>query len=122
MTDNSVSTPWMSGAPQRPEAVTVDLGTSRRLAAVVTEMGPFTTDFPRLLVVETSEDNDTWRTAWSGPTALMAMSAAMEHPRTIPLVFALDGVSARYVRLRQMGTDPVYYWTIAELRVVARRD
>jgi len=36
----------------------------------------------------------------------------------IPLSFPLNGARARFVRLRQLGSDPFYYWTIAELTVI----
>ena len=34
-----------------------------------------------------------------------------------PLTFALPHVPARWIRLRQLGNDPVFYWSIFELTV-----
>jgi hypothetical protein len=45
----------------------------------------------------------------------------MRSPRDIPLVFPI-GRSARYIRLKQLGEDPVYYWSVAELRVLAQAE
>lgn len=39
------------------------------------------------------------------------------HLADFPLTFALPHVPARLLRLRQLGKDPVFYWTIFELAV-----
>ena len=43
---------------------------------------------------------------------------ALADPIGHPIEVRLGGRTARYVRLRQLATDPVYYWSIAELKVV----
>jgi hypothetical protein len=35
----------------------------------------------------------------------------------MPLTFQFAPHAARYIRLTQLGSDPVFYWTIAELKV-----
>ena len=47
----------------------------------------------------------------------MAYMAALEMPRTVPLRFPLGPRRPGYIRLRQTGADPVFYWSIAELKV-----
>jgi hypothetical protein len=95
----------------------VDLGTTRQVTAVEQVIAGYVADFPRKLTVDTSVDATSWSTAWSGGTALLAFSAALEQPLTLPIRSVFDPRPARYVRLRQTGTDEIYYWSIAELRV-----
>src|SRR5258707_3039608 len=39
-------------------------------------------------------------------------AAAERSPREVPVSFPLADSTARFLRLRQLGTDPVYNWTI----------
>jgi hypothetical protein len=61
-----------------------------------------------------------WSKQWQGTTAVHAFLAAVRRPADVPLAFALPHVPARLVRLRQLGQDPVFYWTIFELTVLGR--
>ena len=74
-------------------------------------------DFPRSLVIETSDDGEQWTKRWEGSTAAVALAASLRAPRDVPLAFALPHVPARFLRLRQIGNDPIYYWSIFELAV-----
>jgi hypothetical protein len=38
----------------------------------------------------------------------------------MPLFFGFPEVPVRYIRLTQLGADPVFYWSVAELRVYGR--
>ena len=117
--DGDRETRWTTG-PQRPgHELVIALDGSRAIEAVILELGPFVNDFPRLLVVELSEDSRTWIEAWRGPTTVEAMAGALADPIAHPIEVRLDGRTARYVRLRQQASDPVYYWSIAELHVIA---
>ena len=80
-------------------------------------IGGYVADFPRRLAVDLSDDGGRWQEVWSGETALLAFVAALELPRSVPLRLPLGHAAARYLRLRQTGEDPVYYWSIAELQV-----
>jgi hypothetical protein len=118
LTDGSRITRWHTGGPQDPtNELMVDLGTTRQVTAVEQVIAGYVADFPRKLTVDTSVDATSWSTAWSGGTALLAFSAALEQPLTLPIRSVFDPRPARYVRLRQTGTDEIYYWSIAELRV-----
>jgi hypothetical protein len=118
MTDGDRITRWDTGGPQgRRNVVVVDLGAVQRVEGIELQIAGFVADFPRQLVIEASEDGTSWQPRWKGPTALVALQAAIEAPLTVPLRFPLGGLPARYVRLRQTSADPIYYWSIAELRV-----
>lgn len=118
LTDGDRITRWHTGGPQDPtNELTVDLGATRKVTGVEQQIAGYVADFPRLLTVETSVDGTSWSTAWSGGTAILAFSAAIEDPLSVPLRSTFDARAARYVRLRQSGTERIYYWSIAELRV-----
>ena len=117
--DGDRATRWTTG-PQRPgHELVIELETSQGLEAVILELGPFLNDFPRLLVVELSEDRQTWLEVWRGPTTVEALVGALADPIGHPIELRFDGRTARYIRLRQLASDPVYYWSIAELYLIA---
>jgi hypothetical protein len=116
--DGDRITRWHTGGPQAPtNELTVDLGSTRTVTGVEQQIAGYVADFPRLLEISTSLDGTGWSTAWSGGTALLAYSAAIEDPLGVPVRSTFDPRPARYVRLRQTGSDDIYYWSIAELRV-----
>jgi hypothetical protein len=115
--DGDPETRWDSGPQRGTEVVTVDLGVERSVDGLTMTIGNHPSDFPRVLVIETSRDGRAWSTEWHGSTAFAAFTGAVRHPTESPMTFALPHVSARLVRLRQLGQDPVFYWTIFELRV-----
>ena len=118
MTDGNLITRWDTAGPQDPtNVVTIDLGSSKRVEGIETQIGGYLADFPRALQVEISEDGETWTGVWEGDTALMAYVAALEIPRTVPLRFPLGNRTARFIRMRQTGADRTFYWSIAELKV-----
>ena len=66
--DGDRETRWTTG-PQRPgHELVIELDTTHAIEAVILELGPSPDDFPRLLLVELSEDRQTWVEAWRGPT------------------------------------------------------
>jgi hypothetical protein len=118
--DGDPATRWDGGAQQGVEVVTVDLGSVRTVDGVTMTIGPHSSDFPRMLAIETSQDGRVWSKQWQGTTAVHAFVAAVRRPADVPMAFALPHVPARLVRLRQLGHDPVFYWTIFELTVFGR--
>ena len=121
MLDGDRITRWHTGGPQDPSnQITIDLGGVRQVSGVELEIAGFVADFPRALTIETSADGGAWLPAWSGGTALLALSAALERPLDVPLRFPIETVPVRFVRLQQTGTDAIYYWSIAEMRVYGR--
>lgn len=118
MLDGDIVTRWDTGGPQRPgHELLLDLGQVRAVEGIELQVGGFIADFPRHLVVELSDDRRDWREGWAGPTARLALMGGLEHPLEVPLRVPLRHARARYIRLRQVASDPVYYWSTAELRV-----
>jgi hypothetical protein len=121
MLDGDRITRWDTGIGQDPtNVITIDLGTARTVEGVETQIGGFVADFPRELVIEVSDDGQAWRGVWTGSGGLPAIVASFEDPLRLPLRFPLGNVQARYIRLRQIGRDPVFYWSIAELKIHGR--
>jgi hypothetical protein len=119
LVDGDPITRWHTGGPQSPtNELTVDLGSAQSVTAVEQQIAGYVADFPRRLEIQTSLDGGSWQTVWSGGTALLAFSAALEEPLTVPVRSTFESHRARYVKLRQTGSDDVYYWSIAELRVI----
>jgi hypothetical protein len=118
--DGDPATRWDGGAQRGVEVLTIDLGSVRTVDGLTMTLGPHLSDFPRLLAIETSQDGSVWSHQWQGSTAVHAFVAAVRRPADVPLAFALPHVPARLVRLRQLGQDPVFYWTIFELTVFGR--
>ena len=52
------------------------------------------------LAVATSADGAAWTTAWEGPTGGLALHAALEDQRVVPMKIHLPDVRARFVRVR----------------------
>jgi F5/8 type C domain len=116
--DRNAQTRWDSGSPQDgTEAVTIDLGSASRVDGVMLALGPYSADFPRTLTIEVSDDLRAWTTAWSGRCGARAVAAAVDDARLVPLTVSFPQAAARYLRLRQLGADPVNHWSIAELVV-----
>jgi F5/8 type C domain len=119
MIDGDRISRWHTGGPQDPtNEVLVDLGASRKVTGVEMQIGGYVADFPRELTIDLSEDGATWRTGWSGSPGFVALLATLEQPLVGPLRFPLDGTTARFIRMRQTGETRIYYWSIAELRVL----
>jgi hypothetical protein len=118
LTDRNAQTRWDSGWPQRgTESITIDLGSVGQVNAVTLAIGSYYADFPRLLTIDVSEDLHAWTTRWSGRCGAKAVAAAVEDARLVPLTVVFPPVTARYVRLRQLGADKIYHWSIAEVSV-----
>jgi hypothetical protein len=118
--DGDPDTRWDSGPQKGSEIVTIDLGAEHEVDALVMTIGTHVSDFPRHLLIESSNDTRDWTTRWEGSAAVAAFAGAVRHPDEMPLTFALPHVPARWLRLRQLGHDPVFYWSIFELSVIGR--
>ena len=108
---------WTTG-PQAPEQwLRLELDGAGTVAGVVL-WGSLGMEFPRRLRVETSRDGRAWETVWQGRTELAVLRGALRDARA-PLAATFTGVPARYVRLRQMGRDPSFAWSVTEVDVHA---
>jgi hypothetical protein len=121
MLDGRVESAWGSGSDQQGgERVTIDLGATQALGAIVMPLGAYAFGFPRRLTIEVSDDGVTWTAVWSGPTAGATTRAAVLDPANVPLRLDLADASGRYVRLEQNGAEAGIPWWIAELALYER--
>jgi hypothetical protein len=121
ITDGNRLSRWVSGSPQRgDETITLDLDSIYEVDGVTLSIGPYFGDFPRALAIETSEDRQTWTSQWSGRGAPKVIAGALRDPATVPLAFGFPATRARWIRLREIGVDPRFHWSIAEVTVSGR--
>ena len=115
--DGDLKTRWSGGVQRAAADFTIELEQPSHVGQVVTDLGPFWTDFPSRLKIEVSSDGSSWQTAYLGDTALHAYYGALRHPKEVPLVFAIDRDNVRFIRLQQLGWG-IHDWSIAELHVL----
>jgi hypothetical protein len=121
LADGDIESAWGPGVPQDgTEEVVVDLGAPQDVRTVLLAMGAFSFGFPRELSIEASRDDLQWQTVWRGETDVLTVRAALAAPEVVPLAIELNSVTARYLRLRQTGTDATVPWWIAELEIYGR--
>lgn len=118
--DRRVWTRW--SAPQkRGEWFEVDLGRAHPVAQVTLIAGPWPTDAPAGLRVETSLDGTTWRKVASVPDVVAGIHWWKGHPRVDDggrVVVRMEPQPVRYLRFVQIGeADLGALWGIAELFV-----
>jgi len=117
--DRDLNTRWSSQAPQKPGVnLQIDLGQVVPNLGRITLLSGKTEDLPRRIQLEISLDGRKWQTIreatglwgdlfWSGP-----------HPFYRPGIGRVDitfsSRSGRFLRLTQLGSDPTYYWSVAE--------
>ena len=112
--DCSVTTRWGSAQPQAPGMeLRAELTPARVLRGIEYDLGAFSHDFPRGLELSVETQPGEWRTIireseWPGVRYLL------EERSTVSIVF--EPMNVRQIRLRQTGSDPVFDWSVAELR------
>lgn len=116
-TDGDVRTRWHCGPQNSHQQITADLGAPAAVAAVVDVLGPYSSDYPRHLLVETSPDGERWDQAWNGDVYGEVFAAARQNPGRLAVVVSFPPRRARFVRLRAMSAEEVWYWSIAELEI-----
>jgi hypothetical protein len=116
--DGSLVTRWECGLGKPGQYIEADLGAVKTVSTVVTTLGSYSSDAPRVLRVTASADGVRWSTVWEGTTAALAMRAALEDPARVDLRVRFSPVEARYIGLTQTGEDSGWFWSIAELRVL----
>jgi hypothetical protein len=117
--DASYETVWTTGRPQRGrEAFAVPLSAPAEVCGLIMTLGDRILDYPRMLVVETSVDGKTWEPAWQGPTAALAYLAVLNNPRVSRMTISFPPRTAQKIRLRQVGSSPRFFWSIAELELL----
>lgn len=112
---------WLSRRPQSgEERVRVQFDQPTDVAHVRLWMGPVSfLDYPRYLIIESSSDGQTFRELYRG-RGFPRLLGVLEGEPFAPMDFALPQNESRVIRLRQTGSDPVFYWSIHEIELWRR--
>ncbi|MFH0788123.1 MAG: discoidin domain-containing protein, partial [Pseudomonadota bacterium] len=117
--DGNLKTRWTSGRPQEPGLYfQIDLGNIQSIKGCSLLVSQSVNDYPRSLRFLSSPDGRSWQEIktttqkelyWTGETLLKISGEKTS--------YSFPPVSLRYLRLLQEGQDPVYYWSIHELKL-----
>jgi hypothetical protein len=121
MFDGDPISRWHAGRAQAPgDWMWIDLGGVRNVRGVRLFVAGYSADFPRRLMIETSTDGLEWTKIWAGSGGGPALAGALLNPQWVPVDIPLPEGPARFIRFTQQGSDPVSYWSIAELKVLGQ--
>jgi hypothetical protein len=118
MVDGDVTTRWESGPQGAGMRVDVELGSVQTVMGVDLTLGRFVEDFPREMVIEISEDGQQFREVWRGTSAGRAVISSFDIRGTVPMQYRFDPAPARILRMRLTTDDEIYFWSIAEMKIV----
>ena len=116
--DGDLRSRWHTGPQRRGHQLVIDIGTVQPIGTIKLWLGRFAADAPRVLHIAVSDDGVTWRRVWRGPTGALAIAAAMRDPAAVEMAFSCERCRGRFVRLRQLDRDRIYYWSVAEVSVL----
>jgi len=120
MIDDNPNTIWTSATTQTPGmTITVDMGAVYPVSELRFDLGDSLCDFQRGSRIEVSTDNQAWQKAFEYANVADGLFWDNNQPRYLVrgtfFTCAFAPVTARYVRIVQTGSDPHFWWTIAEL-------
>ena len=114
--DGNLNTRWGSGEPQKTGMRFITaLNPPQRLRGLVYELGKWWHDYPRGLLIGLELENGKLQPLFD-PERWGAIRYLLESEST--LAFYFDPVVVRRVLLLQLGSDPVFDWSIAELTLM----
>ena len=111
---------WSTGIPQRPGlSLTIDLGKIQPIQSLKLECPRFPQDYPRGLAAFYSLDGLRWKkTPLHQAEPLVFTGQLLLQWRGPIQRYRLDpGLQARYLRLTLSESDPVYWWSVEEIRI-----
>ena len=91
----------------------LDLGSTQVVRAVTFDLRRHYPELGERLLIESSEEGQSWQQAWLGWTGALAVAAALEDPLATPVRIPLADVHGRYLRIY-----PAPAWLVRELTVV----
>ena len=115
--DGSPETRWESGPQQKGHYFQVDLGSSQSLKGVSLSLGEYTEDSPRGCSVEASLDGVVWQEVAREENFRLPLTAFLR-PRDLSVEITFPQTQARYLKITNLGEDPVFFWSICEFAVL----
>ena len=122
MIDGVLATQWQTVGPQTAgDQVVITFDRPVTISRLEMDLGAFQVNYPRRLRISVADHHEPPVVVWEGGTAGAAMLAALADPVRTPLAIDLPRLAhGRQLFLTLAATDPVVYWSIAELRVFGR--
>jgi len=117
LSDGDLEAIWTCAPQDGSETITLTLASAVRLSGLrLTQGRPV--EFPRQLLIETSLDGAAWTAARRGDVVPEFVRAALAAPTLPVLELAIEPQEARFVRLRQVGHDPMAAWSLREVELL----
>jgi hypothetical protein len=112
--DGDPATRWDTGDAQRPGNVfELDLGRPTLFRCLSLRFGPSAVDFPRGYSLEISADGRAWSEVAREENVILPILSFAE-PKELALNIRVEPVTARYLRVTNLGWDRKFYWSIYE--------
>lgn len=99
----------------------IEIPRSYLLSKIEIKLGEFTTDYSEAVNIDISDDGKKWRRVAFTTHIEDMLRWDMGHPRyffgheAVILFHRFEPVMARFVRLTQTGSHPVFDWSIPEI-------
>ncbi len=122
LVDGDPASRWHTDGPQQAgDGIVIGLAEPADITGLAFSLGPFITDYPRLLTVEvdtgTSPDGAEWQAVWTGPTTGLALQAVVASPGEARVTIRWNPLAGRRVRLTTAG-HPTAWWSMTALEVL----
>lgn len=120
--DDDLKTRWRSGVPQNPGIYfLIDMGKVYEISKIRFDLGCFISDFPRGYEIEVSKGNDLWTKVTKMDSVYSSFFWEGSHPWCFVEKNFFNSVfipiKARYIKITQIGMDPKFSWSIAEINI-----
>ena len=120
--DGDTETRWLSGHPQAGnESITIQLDQPTDVSHLRLTVGRLSFgDYPRHLVIESTANGRTWETLHSGRGFERLLLGAVPVDGVSFMDFPLPPNTSRLIRLRQIRSTPMFYWSFHEVELWER--
>jgi hypothetical protein len=115
--DGSIESRWESGPQERGQYFQVDLGSIEAVEGISLSLGKYAEDYPRGYAIEVSPDGVVWQEVARQDNCRLPLTAYLR-PRFLPLEITFPRVEARYLKVTNLGEDPMFSWSICEFDVL----
>jgi hypothetical protein len=117
--DGDPFTRWTSLKSQEPGMFfQTDLGGDFQVNGFSLFLGSSLNDYPRVLKVLSSLDGENWQEVQASSHSDYAFYRDCLYKKVL---YRIDPVRARYLRLMETGADPSYWWSIYDLKVFGKK-
>jgi hypothetical protein len=115
--DGKLSTYWTTGRPGRKDdALTIDMGSSHPVEALVFSLGTDFRTYPRSYSCEVSTDGTTWREVTRCLQSDPPYASYFSNPGNPQFIISFDTVEARWLRVTLLKDSP-FPWGAHEVEV-----